>query len=373
MQRYFDVSVLTTCALDYLTWHNHYPTGTETINGVTVQRFPVDTPRDINQFNAFARRLLTREQRTLVEELEWIRRQGPASSGLLDAIRTQEDRIDLFIFVTYSYLTTYLGLQLVPAKSLLIPAAHEEPHFTFTAFQPIFHLPRGIFYNTPEEKMLVQRTWHNSAVPSCVAGAGVEETHLPAPSLTKRGGREVSSGETPLNLPHNPYILYIGRIDIMKGCQELIEFFVRVSRHFPDVDLVFIGKPAMEIPNHPRIHALGFVSEAQKAQAIQQATVLVNPSEYESLSLVVLEAWQHGTPVLVNGRCDVLAGHCVAGNGGLYYTNYDEFSLCLDLLLRQPQLRDTLGRQGQQYVSERYSWDSVEKTYVDFITHIGNT
>jgi glycosyltransferase involved in cell wall biosynthesis len=159
----------------------------------------------------------------------------------------------------------------------------------------------------------------------------------------------------------------------MKGCQELIEFFMRFSQQMPDVDLVLIGKPAMDIPEHPRLHALGFVSEPQKTQAIQQATVVVNPSEYESLSLLILEAWQQGAPVLVNGRSDVLAGHCIASNGGLHYTNYDEFALCLNVLLRQPELRHTLGQQGQFYVQQHYSWDTIEKTYVDFITQIGNT
>lgn len=367
MQRYFEVSVLTTCALDYLTWANHFPAGAETINGVPVQRFPVDEPRDIDRFNRFARRLFRQERRTLVEELEWIRRQGPLSSGLLDAIRRQEDHVDLFVFITYSYLTTFLGLQLVPTKSLLIPAAHDEPHFAFTAFQPIFHLPRGILYNTPEEKLLVQRTWRNQAVPCRVAGAGVARDPASGPERDDQG----TTPEPPLDLPDSPYLLYVGRVDVMKGCQELIDFFLRFTRQMPDVDLVLLGKPAMELPPHPRLHALGFVSEAHKAQALQQAAVLVNPSAYESLSLVILEAWQQGIPVLVNGRSDVLAGHCAAANGGLYYTNYDEFALCLDLLLRQPDVRRVLGDQGKRYVDEHYSWDTIEQTYVDFIQQIG--
>jgi glycosyltransferase involved in cell wall biosynthesis len=158
----------------------------------------------------------------------------------------------------------------------------------------------------------------------------------------------------------------------MKGCQELVDFFLRYTETQSDLHLVLIGKSAMNIQQHPKIYTLGFVSEAQKIEAIRQAAVLVNPSTYESLSLVILEAWREGVPVLVNGRSDVLAGHCVSSNGGLYYTNYEEFRLCLDALLNQEPLRIALGRQGQRYVKERYSWDTVEKTYVDFITQIGN-
>ena len=61
-------------------------------------------------------------------------------------------------------------------KSLLIPAAHDEPHFHFTAYQPIFHLPQGIIYNTDEERRLVHNKWHNENVPYCVAGIGVKES-----------------------------------------------------------------------------------------------------------------------------------------------------------------------------------------------------
>ena len=126
----------------------------------------------------------------------------------------------------------------------------------------------------------------------------------------------------------------------------------------------------MEIPAHPQIHAPGFVSNAQKDAAIRQAAFVVNPSEYESLSIMLLEAWQAGVPVLVNGRSDVLVDHCLTSNGGLYYTNYDEFALGLDLLRENRVLRETLGANGKQYVAARYSWDVVEKTYVDFLTQI---
>lgn len=357
MQKYFAVEVWTTCALDYLTWANHYPAGRATINSVPVQRFPVDAPRDMKTFNALARTVFAKEQRTLVDELNWLQLQGPYSSALLNAIKTQEDQVDRFVFVTYSYLTTFLGLQLVPRKSLLIPAAHDEPHFYFTAFQPLFHLPLGIIYNTNEEQRLVQSTWQNAYISSCVAGVGV----TPAPQA------EMNDATPAPTLPDAPYLLYIGRIDVMKGCQELCDYFLKYLPTRPDLHLVLMGKTAMEIPAHPQIHALGFLPEGQKQAVLQKATILVNPSAYESLSLVVLEAWQAGLTVLVNGRSDVLAEHCLASNGGLYYTNYDEFALGLDLLLSHPELRATLGKQGQAYVAQHYSWDEIEKTYVEFI------
>ena len=370
MQKYVDVEVLTTCALDYLTWKNHYPAGITVINGVSVHRFLTDQPRDMKHFNAFARTLFAKQSRTLVDELTWIQLQGPYSSELLTYIKEHEAQFDLFIFVTYSYATTFLGLQLVPRKSLLIPAAHDEPQFYFTAYQPIFHIPLGIMYNTNEERRLVQTTWGNSYIPWCIAGVGVSPSgsDQPAPSTDLKTGEDAQDR---FALPDSPYLLYIGRIDVMKGCRQLIAYFLSYLQFRPDLHLMLIGKPAMEIPDHPHIHAVGFVSEAQKNEAIQKAILLVNPSEYESLSLVILEAWQQGIPVVVNGRSDVLAEHCLASNGGLYYTNYDEFVVCLELLLSQQKLRHTLGQQGKQYVKARYTWNTVEKTYVDFIMKIG--
>ena len=359
MRKYFQVEALTTCALDYLTWQNHYPAGTCTVNAVTVRRFPVDAPRDMDKFNAYARALFAKESRELPDELTWLKLQGPASSGLLAYLRDHEPEYDLFVFVTYSYLTTFLGLQLAPRKSVLIPAAHDEPQFKFAAYQPIFHLPRGIIYCTSEERRIVNAQWQNHRVPSCVAGVGVEEPDAPD-----------EQAEPPLALP-SPFLLYVGRVDVMKGCRELLTYFLRyIKDRAADLHLVLLGKPAMEIPAHPQIHAPGFVSNAQKDAAIRQAAFVVNPSEYESLSIMLLEAWQAGVPVLVNGRSDVLVDHCLTSNGGLYYTNYDEFALGLDLLRENRALRETLGANGKNYVAARYSWDVVEKTYVDFLTQI---
>jgi glycosyltransferase involved in cell wall biosynthesis len=361
MQKYFQVAVLSTCALDYLSWDNHFPEGLETLNGIKVRRFPVDTPRSMKEFNTFARKLFARQERSLMDELTWLKMQGPYSSALLSYIKEQEAQYDLFIFVTYSYLTTFLGLQLVPRKSILIPAAHDEPHFHFSAFQSIFHLPQGMIFSTQEERRLVHERWQNEQIPSCIAGVGLEEDNLP-------------EGEPePIQEFPQPYLLYVGRIDVMKGCRDLLDYFLHYcEQRKPELHLLLIGRQEMEIQEHTQIHAPGFVSEAQKAAAIRQATVIVNPSEYESLSLMILEAWQAEIPVLVNGCSDVLVDHCLRSNGGLYYTNYEEFALCLDLLLANQELRHNMGQQGKIYVEEHYSTDRVEKSYVDFITRILN-
>ncbi len=371
MQKYFDVEILTTCALDYLTWDNYFPPGKTTVNSVIVHRFPTDSPRDMLKFNVYAKRVFANSQRSLVDELTWIQLQGPLSASLLSYLKDHEDEYDLFIFVTYSYLTTFLGVQLVSQKSLLIPTAHDEPHFHLSIFQPIFHLPQGIIYCTAEEKRLVQRQWRNEQVPCCIAGAGLESTSVEDTVAPPYAADDYAADNT-FDFPE-PYLLYIGRVDVMKGCRELLTFFLRyLDERDADLHLVLLGKQRMEIPDHPNIHAPGFVTNRQKDDAIRGAAFVINPSEYESLSLLILESWQLGTPVLVNGNSEVLVEHCLTSNGGLYYSNYNEFALCVDLLLSNGQLRKALGTHGQQYVEHHYSWGTVEKTYVDFIMQIAN-
>jgi glycosyltransferase involved in cell wall biosynthesis len=127
--------------------------------------------------------------------------------------------------------------------------------------------------------------------------------------------------------------------------------------------LVLLGSAVMPVPDHPRIRHLGFVSDAEKFDALAGAAALVMPSPFESLSMVVLEAWAQGRPVLVNGRCEVLVGQCVRANGGLYYRSRDEFAAALALLLEDTPLAERLGRNGQTYCRREYAWPVIEQKY----------
>ena len=85
--------------------------------------------------------------------------------------------------------------------------------------------------------------------------------------------------------------------------------------------------------------------------------VAIMPSAFESLSIFVLEAWAHGTPVLVNAKCKVLEGQCRRSQGGLYYRDLAEFAAMMRLLISQPALREQLGAAGRDYVQREYSWE----------------
>lgn len=342
-----DVRVLTTCAIDYHTWANEYPPGKSTLNDVLVERYPVDSKRasDGAQRTAF----ILHKEHTLFDEYDWMRTQGPYSTELLNAIRSAYVNTDLFIFVTYLYAHTVFGLPLVADKAVLIPHAHDEPFLRLSIMRNVFHAPQAIVYNVEPEMRLVQSTMQNDYIPQFVAGVGIDmPQNVDAARFQAKFGID------------GDFILYVGRIDASKNVNELFEHFAKFRDYYEgDLKLVLIGKEHMPIPQRPDIVSLGFVSEEDKFDAMAAAVALVQPSKYESLSLVALESWLVKTPVLVNGRSEVLKYQCRQSNGGLYYSNYDEFELALNRLLSDPEMAAQMGRQGRTFVQQRFNWDII--------------
>lgn len=163
-----------------------------------------------------------------------------------------------------------------------------------------------------------------------------------------------------------PFAIYVGRIDENKGCRQLFEYIQRYMRTVPSrLQLVLVGTSVLPIPENPRIRHLGFLSDEEKFDAIAAASVLVMPSFYESLSMVTLEAWGLGRPVLANGRCDVLKGQCIRSNAGLYYESYGEFAEALHAIVSSDWLSEQLGRNGRAYFQRHYAWPVIERKYLE--------
>ena len=161
-----------------------------------------------------------------------------------------------------------------------------------------------------------------------------------------------------LDVPEE-YLLYLGRVDQTKGCPTLLEYFEEYSAESNAPTLVLAGPAKMQVPDHPRIRPLGYVSDEVRAALLAHATLLLVPSPYESLSIVLLEAWNHGVPALVNAHCSVLRGQVSRANGGLHYRSSAEFSETLSWLLSQHLEREVVGRQGLAYVEREYRWPTV--------------
>ena len=353
MAAHWETEVITTCALDYMTWENWYPAGVEKIDGTLIRRFPVDHPRDLQKFNQLSEQLCARRlQVSLSEQEDWMRAQGPVSTPLLEYLKREKDNYDAFIFFGYLYATTYLGLPIVRDKALLAPLTHDEWPIHLTMWNDFVRQPRAIIFNSPEEKAFFKKRFPAYERNDPVVGVGFEE-----PPVVDRTAFRTKY------LLTEPFLLYVGRIDESKGCGELFDWFIQLTENNPvPHKLVLIGREIMPVPYHPDIVHLGFVSETDKWNALAACDWLVNHSTYESLSMTVLEGWLAGRPCLVNGKCDVLVGHCKRSNGGLWYQNFNEWAAAI--LTVNEVAKATLGLQGNEYVLRNYSWTRIEDTYL---------
>jgi glycosyltransferase involved in cell wall biosynthesis len=281
--------------------------------------------------------------------MEWFRENGPETPALLEYLRANGQDFDLVLFWTYRYYQSYFGLPLVAERAVLVPTAEEDAAIDLDTLPEFFDKPAGYLFLTPEEQDLVFRRALHPLRTSVVAGIGLE----PAPVV-----RTPRTSIDRLDIP-SKYLLYLGRVDPNKGCDVLFENFQDYAATRKDVTLVLAGPAKMQVPDHPQIRALGYVSDEMRSTLLAHACALVVPSLYESLSIVLLEAWNHAVPALVNGRCKVLAGQVTRANGGLYYMFPGEFDEAADYLLTRPAERDALGRQGLAYIEREYRWPTV--------------
>jgi len=377
------VDVLTTCAQDYITWKNEYAEGTDRIRGVTVRRFANARQRDIEAFNRYSEWIFT-SSHTREDETEWLKQQGPWCPALIEYLQRNHHQYDVLIFFTYLYAPTVLGVRIAPQKTILVPTAHDEPAIRLEMYREMFSAPAGIAYNTDVERRFLTTHFSIRAVEEETVGCGVDLPHgdgkdTKEPASDEPETEPIPEDEQPPSYRphlaargvlfrrrhrlHGPIALYGGRIDPGKGCEELIEYFSTYVQDGGDASLVLMGVKLMPIPEEPFILFAGRLSDQERLQALEAATVVVVPSPYESLSLLALEAFAVGTPVLANARSEVLVDHCQKSNAGLYYADRDEFVESLRLLVADHRLRAAMGRNGRSYVRRNYRWDVIISKY----------
>ena len=359
LARHATVEVFTTCAKDYITWKNELAAGEEKVRNVTVRRFPVSHPRNPDDFGRRSNHIFSNTH-SMADELKWLESEGPASRALIRHIGRVKDEFDFFVFFSARYYHAWHGSRAVASKAVLVPTAERDAALGVSIFGPVFRGVRAIMYNTLEERALIQSVANNRDVPGVVVGVGSDIPERVQPWRAKRK----------FNLKR-PYAFYIGRIDENKGCAELFDYFPRYAAMYPDgLDLVLAGSPVIPVPKHPRIKHLGFVSDEDKFDTLAGADFLIMPSQYESLSMVALEAWALGKPVLANGRCDVLRGQVIRSNAGLYYESFDEFSEAVYALEAAGPISAVLGRNGREFFKRHYAWPVIERKYLEMFDRL---
>ena len=372
------VDVLTTCARDYVTWKNEYPEGTDRLRGVTVRRFANARTRDLDAFNKYSDWIF-HNHHSRSDEQEWLKQQGPWSPALIDHLERHHGNYDVLVFFTYLYAPTVLGLKVAPSKSLLVPTAHDEPAIRLGIYRDVFASAAGLVWNTDSERRFVSSLFHLRALVEDVVGCGVDlpegddaidDVVVPTTDPTGMGREPLAPHiEGPANSfrrrhrIYGPFALYGGRIDPGKGCEELLQYFQAYVNEGGDASLLLMGAKLMPLPDDPRVRFAGMLPDEERLHALEAATVVVVPSPYESLSLLALEAFAVGTPVLANARSEVLVDHCRRGNAGLFYADRWEFVEALKLLMRDETLRKAMGRNGRQYVNRNYRWSIILAKY----------
>ena len=354
----WQVDVLTTCAQDAMTWEDAYPPGTVDVNGVTVHRFRSRAGRDPG-FHPYSGRLLTAAGQATMEEADtWIDLQGPICPDVVDAAVASD--ADVVAFYPYLYYPTVRGLPLVGDRGVLHAAAHDEAPIRLPVFPPVFEAAAGLVFHTYGERALVQQLFAVAATPQVVLGLGIDQRPGDA------GAARAATG-----LADRPYLACVGRVDDQKGCGALWRAFLAYKERRPGpLALVFAGQVVDRPPDHPDLVVTGPVDEAAKWGLLAGSTALVSPSAMESFSLVVVEAWSAGVPVLVNGRCEATVEHCVRSGGGLWFRGYAEFEAALDRLTGDAALRRALVERGRRYVAANFEWPVVLDRYRRFLAGV---
>lgn len=361
----FEVDLLTSTALDYITWQNALPEGAECVGGVTVRRFATAFARS-EYFFTLDRKVRadwatsgTRSERaarfwTTALQEEVIKFQGPWCPGLFAHLDAHADDYKAVVLTTYLYPTSYFAACRFDAKKLLMaPTLHDEPMAHLPVYQRYRERIARFLWLTNAERNLASRLW------------GVEQGNVIGMTIDAATAK-------PESMPY-PYLLYCGRIDALKGVDQLLAWFALYRAARPDsrLRLVLTGKDTLGLRKMPHVEFLGFVSEERKLALMAGALAFVQPSRYESFSIVALEAMAQGTPIVVNGHCDALAEHVVASGCGSAYRDRGEFDAAIDALVSMPPgVRDDQARRARAYVASRYTRDEVRKRLAEEIASV---
>jgi glycosyltransferase involved in cell wall biosynthesis len=359
LRPHFDIEVLTTTSSDYRTWENTFTAGINWVDDVPVRRFPVLRQRAFD-FKLYERRAFATAH-TLEDERTFVDAQGPYAPDLLEHLWRVGRDADHLLFFTYIYYPTVRGLPLVPERAVLVPTAHDEPAIRLSIYEPVFHAPRAIAFNTEEERAMVHRRFHNERVPNDILGVGID-----VPS-DRRGDRFRERFGI-----NGPFILYIGRIVESKGCRELFAYWQKWRTAEPkrDIKLVLIGQPEMAIPVGPDIAHLGTVSEQEKYDALDAALALIVPEVLSSMSMVTLEAWATGRAVICDARSPVVWGMARRARAGLAFRNAAELGEIVGMIADDAGLRERLGGSGRAFVERTYNWRRIVETYLDMFAEV---
>jgi glycosyltransferase involved in cell wall biosynthesis len=271
-----------------------------------------------------------------------------------------------FFFIPYLFTTAVWGPLIHPRRSVLIPCLHDEGYARMQSVRRAFESARAIAFHVPAERDLGASLYDLSRGEPLVLGEGID-TDWSADGERFRAKYGVQG----------PFILYAGRKDAGKNTPLLVQYFLRYVDERAGaggLKLLLIGNLPAPVPAGREDVAvdLGFVSRQDKYDAYAAAQVFVQPSLMESFSIVIMEAWLAGTPVMVHTGCAVTREHVERSGGGLHFHDYPHFAESLDLILSRPALAKQMAEAGRAYVLDNFAWPQVTARFVSLIARISS-
>lgn len=359
------VEILTTCVKEFSSdWSVNYHKEGESLSekGIKIRRFKA-RKRNTSAFDAVNLKIINKQPVTLEEEDTFLS-EMVNSPTLYEYIADHKDEYSVFVYIPYMFGTTYYGVKACPEKAVLIPCFHDEGYAYFKRFKEVFPTAAGMVFNALPEAELAEKLYgfSESGTKTIVMGIGMDTSIMGKP---ERFSRKFGIDK--------PFILYAGRKDEGKNVHTLLKYFAEfVKRNDTDLQLVLIGGGKLDIPQEAadRIHDLGFVDIQDKYDACSASALMCQPSKNESFSLVIMESWLCGRPVLVHEECAVTRNFASQSNGGLYFRDYFEFEGCVNYILSHPENADIMGQNGRKYVLENFDWDIITDKYMKFFSEI---
>lgn len=203
---------------------------------------------------------------------------------------------------------------------------------------------------------------------------GVEESEF----VSQTRGR--ISDNTHLLSPR--FVLFMGRLNLIKGPDLLLEAFGIVAREFPDIDLLFGGPDegmqaqlmhrAAELEIGSRVRFIGFVTGPAKVALYRSAMLLVVPSRLEAMSIVAVEAGICGLPVLMTDQCGLNDIREIEPRL-IVPANAEALARALCLALEDPDRCRSWGLDWKAIVRERFLWTNVGRQFSNYLAAVLNS
>ncbi len=348
----WEVHAFTTCATSAVTWADELPEGTTVEGGVVVHRHRSESGRSTTYapLDSVVRRVPSLLPAPVADD--FVAAVGPVNPAMVRSAAAAG--CDLVAVTPHLYWPSIHTVRVIGRRTVFHPAAHDEPELHLPGTAATFAAVGGYSFNSFAERDLVESRFPVASLPGAVVGNAVVE----APGDPAAARRWLGLD------PDERYVVCVGRVERVKGSHTLAELWQTYRRRRPGAPrLVMVGVVNEALAGSADVVVAGAVPEAIKWGAMRGAEALVSPSAWESFSLVVVEAWLAGIPVLVNRRCAPTVEQCRRSGGGLWWDGYAELEVVVDRVLGDPALRAALGARGREFARSAYAWPAILERY----------